>query len=59
MQLDNRFRTGEACRAACCRDEWCEIWQFTKTGTCWRGRSNDCRRDIAGATDVVVSQRVH
>merc|ERR1711879_342496 len=53
MKEDTRFHRPEGCRAACCGDERCEVWQFTKTRTCWSGRSSDCRRDIPGAADIV------
>merc|ERR1712187_103132 len=58
LKIDADSHTAAACSASCCDDEWCEVWQFTKSGQCSRGRSDDCRRDLPGAEDVALSQRV-
>merc|ERR1719240_689147 len=34
--------TQEECRANCCADAACEVWQFSYTG-CWRGKGHYCR----------------
>lgn len=33
--------TQEECRANCCADAACEVWQFSYTG-CWRGKGHNC-----------------
>ncbi|CAJ1360607.1 unnamed protein product [Effrenium voratum] len=34
----------EACRAACCDDQDCEVWQFNAFYACYRGKSDICMR---------------
>lgn len=33
--------TQEECRANCCADATCDVWQFSYTG-CWRGKGHQC-----------------
>eukprot|EP00929_Paragymnodinium_shiwhaense_P050387 TRINITY_DN25362_c0_g1_i1.p1 TRINITY_DN25362_c0_g1~~TRINITY_DN25362_c0_g1_i1.p1 ORF type:complete len:637 (+),score=150.08 TRINITY_DN25362_c0_g1_i1:80-1990(+) len=59
LRLDAHAEDANACQEKCCDDEWCEVWQFTRGGQCWRGRSQDCRSDTAGAREVLLGQRMH
>lgn len=59
LHMDANGHEAQLCRELCCNDDACQVWQFTSRGQCWRGKSDDCRRDIAGAEEVVASQRIH
>jgi len=59
LDRDDGADSAEDCRARCCGDPYCEVWQFMRGGACWRGRSHDCRVQDPQAGDVVVSERVH
>jgi len=59
LTLDRGAQSAEACRANCCGEPYCEVWQMMRNGACWRGRSQVCSTERKYAKDVVVGQRVH
>lgn len=59
LELDPHAPNVETCRAHCCKDPYCEVWQMMKDSACWRGRSSVCDRHHKDASAVILSQRVH
>eukprot|EP00931_Biecheleriopsis_adriatica_P089983 TRINITY_DN64037_c0_g1_i1.p1 TRINITY_DN64037_c0_g1~~TRINITY_DN64037_c0_g1_i1.p1 ORF type:complete len:622 (+),score=112.86 TRINITY_DN64037_c0_g1_i1:42-1907(+) len=59
LERDEVAKTAEQCQQNCCDDSFCSVWQFMKTGQCWRGRSQHCTSAHPYAADVVKGQRVH
>lgn len=66
LQLLNASTSKEACRAACCADPACEVWQFsTKRSdqrgelmSCYTGKGFECRSVRADDFLVYAGQRI-
>lgn len=58
LDRDEVAADAQTCRNRCCDDPYCEVWQFMRDGSCWRGRSHECRVRDPRAADVVVGERV-
>jgi len=65
LQLINRSSTQEACRAACCSDPVCEVWQLatqrSNRGTnmsCYTGKGFECRSVRTDDFLILAGQRI-
>lgn len=66
LQLLNRTTTPVECRAACCADPTCEVWQWGNTrenagaplGVCNTGRGLECSSDRSDNFLVLAGQRI-
>jgi len=67
LQLQNASTTADLCRAACCADPKCEVWQWgnkrekaseSSLGVCKTGRGLECSSDHFENFLVLAGQRV-